>query len=171
MKNLYFDLVKFVLFKFPVGFLGSSNPINMLIRKLLTVLTPFCSQLIQIQLLGQTNLQLLCVCFLHNKQLPSMFSFQRNVHIKNIWGVNTDLHFVQVSIQESGKRTGNLPLFSDSSILNCEIQCFDYIFPRKNISAHSKYQNTRYICQCTLISPVLPLFLSSFVEQDTWDNL
>lgn len=172
MKNLYSSkLVKSVLFKFPVGFLGSSNPINMLIRKLLTVLTPFCSWLIQIQLLGQTNLQLWCVCVLHNKQLPSMFSFQRNVHIKNVWGINTDLHFVQVSGQEHGKRTGILPLFSNSSILSCEIPCFHYIFPRKNISAHFKYQNPRYICQYTLISLVLPLFLSRFVQQDTWDNL
>lgn len=112
MKNLYSSkLVKSVLFKFPVGFLGSSNPINMLIRKLLTVLTPFCSWLIQIQLLGQTNLQLWCVCVLHNEQLPSMFSFQRNVHFKNVWGINTDLHFVQVSGQERGKRTGILLYF------------------------------------------------------------
>lgn len=125
IKNLYYsNLVKSALFKFPVGFLGSSNPINTLNRKLLTVLTPFCSQLIQIQLLVQTNLQLWCVCVLHKKQLPSMFSFQRDVHIKNVWGVSKDLHFVQVSIQESGKRTGNLPLFSGSSILTCEIQCF-----------------------------------------------
>lgn len=59
IKNLYYsNLVKSALFKFPVGFLGSSNPINTLNRKLLTVLTPFCSQLIQIQLLVQTNLQL-----------------------------------------------------------------------------------------------------------------
>lgn len=159
MKNLcYSNLVKSVLFKFPVGFLGSSNPINMLNRKLSTVLTPFCSQLIQTQLIGQTNLQLWCICVLHNKQLPSRFSFQRDMHIKNVWGVNKALHFVQVNIQESGKRTGNLPLFSGSSILSCEIQCFNYIFPRKNIWARLKYQNTRYICQYTLVSPVLPLF-------------
>lgn len=144
MKNIYYsNLVKSVLFKFPVCFLSSSSPINMLITELLTVLTPFCSQLIQTQLLGQTNLQLWCVCVLHSKQLPSMFSFQRNVHIKNVWGVNTDLHFVQVSVPESGKRTEKLPLFSGSSISSCEVQCFNYIFPRKNISAHFKYQNTR----------------------------
>lgn len=51
MKNIYYsNLVKSVLFKFPVCFLGSSSPINMLITELLTVLTPFCSQLIQTQL-------------------------------------------------------------------------------------------------------------------------
>lgn len=81
------------------------------------------------------------------------------------------LIFFQVSIQGSGKRIGNLPLFSGSSILSCEIQCFNYIFPRKNISAHLKYQNTIYICQDILISPVLPLFLSSFIEQVTGDSL
>lgn len=153
MKNLYYsNLVKFVLFKFPVGFQGYSKPINMLIRKLLTVLTPFCSQLIQVQLLGQTNLQLWCVCVLHNKQLPSMFSFQRNVRIKNVWGVNTDLHFVQVSIQESGKRNGNLPLFSGSSILSCLI-----IFFQGKIFKISKYQIYLSVYSDTSCAAIVPV--------------
>jgi len=105
-------------------------------------------------------------------QLPSIFSIQRNVHIKNSLGIDTDLHFVQVSGQESGERIGIFILLPDSSILVCEIQCSNYTFPKKTVSKCLKHQkNTCCIWQHTLIGPVLPLFLSSSVQLDTWDNL
>lgn len=108
------------------------------------------------------------MCLSHITWGCPVYFFWGNVHIKNAVGINKDPYLFNSGDKNLVKVLSSFLYFLTPPSQVVRFSVLIIFFQGRS----SQFVWSIGIpVRCTLMSPVLPLFLSSFVQLDAWDNL